>query len=196
MASWVQIIEEALVAYWSSPLSLMVLAVFATSMGTLLYVFVTNARNAKLRVTLLTGLYALSMFFWAFVAVSLMLCAVQARMVAYSRNGVPLAVFGAVVGSFAVTTAISMLVWRFGNAAVVRRFAPRRLPDEQAWIQQHVDRLAEFEGIPPVHVGLVESDEVIALAVGGKERCILLSRGLLALLDLEETDAVVAHELM
>ena len=196
MASWVQIIGEALVAYWSSPLSLMVLAVFATSMGTLLYVFVTNARNARLRVTLLTGLYALSMFFWAFVAVSLTLCAVQARMVAYSRNGVPLAVFGAVVGSFALTAVISMFVWRFGNSAVIRRFAPRELPDEPAWIQQHVDRLAEFEGIPPVRLGLVESDEVIALAVGGKERCILLSRGLLALLDHEETDAVVAHELM
>ena len=196
MASWVQLVGEALVAYWSSPLSLMVLAVFAASMGTLLYVFVTNARNAKLRVTLLTGLYALSMFFWAFVAVSLTLCAVQARMVAYSRNGVPLAVFGAVVGSFALTAAISVIVWRFGNAAVIRRFGPRILSDGEAWIQHHVDRLAAFEGIPRVRVALVDSDEVIALAVGGKERCILVSRGLLGLLDHGETDAVVAHELM
>ncbi len=58
MASLVETIGEALQHYWSSPLSLTVLAVCAASIGTLLYVFITNARNAKLRVSLLTGLYA------------------------------------------------------------------------------------------------------------------------------------------
>jgi len=91
MASFVQIIGEALQTYWLSPLSLTVLAVCGASMGTLLYVFFTNARNTKLRVSLLTGLYALSIFFWAFVAGSLVLCVSQARMVAYAKNGVPLA---------------------------------------------------------------------------------------------------------
>ncbi|MCI4371923.1 MAG: hypothetical protein L3J78_04665, partial [Thermoplasmata archaeon] len=103
MASFLEIVGEALVAYWSSPLVLTVIAVCGASMGTLLYVFITNARNAKLRVSLLTGLYALSIFFWAFVAVSITLCTAQARMVAYSRNGVPMAVLGAVAGAFGAT---------------------------------------------------------------------------------------------
>src|SRR5438309_11979128 len=125
MADLLHVIGEALSAYWLSPLPLTVLAVCIASIGTLLYVFVTNARNAKLRVSLLTGLYALSIFFWAFVAASLVLCVSQARMVAYARNGVPLAVFGAVVGGLAASSIISLLVWRYGNDAVIRRFSPR-----------------------------------------------------------------------
>jgi len=196
MASLVETIGEALQHYWSSPLSLTVLAVCAASIGTLLYVFITNARNAKLRVSLLTGLYALSIFFWAFIATSLVLCLSQARMVAYARNGVPVAVFGAVVGGLLASTVISFLVWRFGNAAVIRRFAPRDLRADEAWLQQHVTLLAEFEGVPRIRVRIVESDDAIAMAVGGKERNILVSSGLIALLERDEIETVVAHELM
>src|SRR5207245_6171722 len=107
MADLLQIISEALQTYWSSPLSLAVLAVCGASIGTLLYVFITNARNAKLRVSLLTGLYALSIFFWTFIAASVVLCVSQARMVAYARNGVPVAVFGAILGGLPVSTVVS-----------------------------------------------------------------------------------------
>src|SRR2546426_8989703 len=124
MASFVEIVGEALQAYWLSPLSLTVLAVCGACMGTLLYVFVTNARNAKLRVSLLTGLYALSIFFWVFIAGSLVLCVSQARMVAYAKNGVPLAVLGAVVGGLIASAVIFLLVWRYGDAAGVWEVAP------------------------------------------------------------------------
>src|SRR5436309_1529332 len=125
MADLLHVIGEALEAYWLSPLSLSVLAVCVASIGTLLYVFVTNAQNPKLRVSLLTGLYALSIFFWAFVAASFILCVSQARMVAYARNGVSVAVFGAVVGGLAASAIVSLAVWRYGNAAVMRKVAPR-----------------------------------------------------------------------
>src|SRR6266516_6583242 len=110
MPSLFEVIGEALQAYWFSPLSLSVLAVCGASFGTLLYVFLTNARNAKLRVSLLTGLYALSIFFWVFIAVSLVLCVSQARMVAYARNGVRLAVFGAVLGGLLASALTSVVV--------------------------------------------------------------------------------------
>src|SRR2546422_6555480 len=196
MASPIELVGEALQTYWFSPLSLTVLAVCGASFGTLLYVFITNARNAKLRVSLLTGLYALSIFFWAFVAASLVLCVSQARMVAYARNGVPVAVFGAVVGGLTASMVISLVVWRYGNAAVIRKFAPRNLNEGELWLQQYVDLLAEFERIPRVQVRIVESDDTLAMAVGGKNRNILLSSGLLKLLEKDEVDTVVAHELM
>ncbi|TLZ90622.1 MAG: hypothetical protein E6K01_02970 [Methanobacteriota archaeon] len=60
MASLAATIGEALEHYWLSPLALTVLAICGASIATLLYVFLTNARNTKLRVSLLTGLYALS----------------------------------------------------------------------------------------------------------------------------------------
>jgi len=117
-------------------------------------------------------------------------------MVAYARNGVPVAVFGAVVGGIVASAVISLLVWRYGNAAVVRKFAPRDLHEDEAWLQQHVDLLGEFEGVPRIRVRIVESDDPIAMAVGGKERTILISRGLTALLERDEIETVVAHELM
>ncbi len=196
MPSLLEIIGEALQHYWSSPISLTVLAVCGASIGTLLYVFITNARNAKLRVSLLTGLYVLSIFFWTFIAASVVLCVAQARMVAYARNGVPVAVFGAVIGGLTASAVVSLLVWRYGNAAVIRKFAPRDITEKETWVQQYVDLLGEFEGTPRVRVRIVESDEPLAMAVGGKDRNILLSRGLMMLLENDEVETVVAHEFM
>jgi len=196
MADFLHVIGEALEAYWLSPLSLSVLAVCVASIGTLLYVFVTNAQNPKLRVSLLTGLYALSIFFWAFVGASFVLCVSQARMVAYARNGVSFAVFGAVVGGLAASAIVSLLVWRYGNAAVIRKFAPRNPAPNEAWLQEYVDLLAKFERVPGVRVRIVESNDALAMAVGGADQTILVSSGLLALLEQDEIEPVVAHELM
>ncbi len=196
MASLLVLIGEALVAYWSSPLPLSVIAVCGASMGTLLYVFLTNARNTKLRVSLLTGLYALSIFFWAFLAASILLCVGQARMVAYAQNGVPLAVSGAVSGGLATSAIISLIVWRFGNSAVLRRFSPRDLREEELWLQKYVDLLGDFEQLSRVRVRIVETGQPLGMAVGGKERTLLLSSGLLAALERDEVETVVAHELM
>jgi heat shock protein HtpX len=196
MASFLETIGEALHAYWLSPLSLTVLAVCGASIGTLLYVFITNARNAKLRVSLLTGLYALSIFFWAFVATSFVLCVSQAQMVAYARDGVSFAVFGAIVGGLSISAVISLVVWRYGNAAVIRKFAPRDPEPKEAWLQEFVDLLGEFERVPRVRVQIADSDDALAMAVGGKDRTILVSRGLLGFLERDEVEPVVAHELM
>src|SRR3989454_11211104 len=196
MADLLQIISEALQTYWSSPLSLAVLAVCGASIGTLLYVFVTNARNAKLRVSLLTGLYALSIFFWAFIAASLVLCISQARMVAYARFGVPLAVFGAVCGGLATSTVISFLVWRYGNKAVLRKFSMRELRPSEAWVGEYVGLLARFEEVPGVRVRLVESDEALAMAIGGEETHVLILRGLMAPLYRGEIETGIAHQVM
>ncbi len=196
MPSLFEVIAEALQAYWFSPLSLSVLAVCGASIGTLLYVFVTNAQNAKLRVSLLTGLYALSIFFWGFIAASLVLCVSQARMIAYARFGVPVAVFGAVAGGLTASTLISFLVWHYGNKTVLRRFPLRGLRADEAWIGEYLSVLARFEGIRGVRLGIVESDEALAMAIGGKEPHILVSRGLMTFLDRDELETVVAHELM
>src|SRR5207244_7933854 len=196
MPSLFEVIGEALQAYWFSPLSLSVLAVCGASIGTLLYVFVTNAQNAKLRVSLLTGLYALSIFFWAFIAASLVLCVSQARMIAYARFGVPVAVLGAVMGGLSASALISFLVWRYGNKAVLRKFTLRELRPEEHWIGEYVSLLARFEGLRGVRLRIVESDEALAMAIGGKEPPTLVSRGLATFLDRDEPETVVAEQLM
>src|SRR2546422_7222898 len=159
MADLLHTISDARQTYWLSPLSLTVLAVCGASIGTLLYVFITNARNPKLRVSLLTGLYALSIFFWAFVAASFVLCVSQARMVAYARNGVSLAVFGAVVGGLTASSIISMIVWRYWDAAVLRKIAPPSLGANEMWLQEYGDLLGRFERAPGGRVRIVPADE-------------------------------------
>jgi len=117
-------------------------------------------------------------------------------MVAYARNGVSLAVFGAVVGGLAASAIISLLVWRYGNAAVIRKFGPRKPGANETWLQEYVDLLGKFERVPGVKVRIVESHEALAIAVGGRDQNILVSSGLLKLLDKDELEPVVAHELM
>src|SRR2546425_1967292 len=196
MPSLFEVIGEALQAYWFSPLSLIVLAVCGASIGTLLYVFATNAQNAKLRVSLLTGLYALSIFFWAFIAASLVLCVSQARMIAYARFGVPVAVFGAVAGGLTASTLISFLVWHYGNKAVLRRFPLRDLRAEEARIGEYLSLLARFEGLRGVRLRIVESDEALAMAIGGEEPHIFVLQGVMRVLYPDELENVVAHQVM
>jgi Zn-dependent protease with chaperone function len=56
--------------------------------------------------------------------------------------------------------------------------------------------LAKFERVSEVRVGMVDTPATLAMAVGGKHRTIVVSTGLLNLLERDETEAVVAHELM
>ncbi|HII40847.1 MAG TPA: M48 family metalloprotease [Thermoplasmata archaeon] len=196
MPSPLEPILEALVAYWTSPLTLSIVAVCATSMATLLYVFLTNARNAKLRVSLLTGFYVLTVFFWLFLATSLFFCIAQARMVAYQTAGIRTAAASAVLVALVSASVLSYLVWRFAAHRVLHRLTPRPLRQEELWLQDYVRLLAQFEGVHPVPVLVVERDEPLAMAVGGKRAAILISGGMLRLLDREETETTLAHELM
>ena len=196
MSDPLEVVLDALVAYWSSPVTLGIVAVAAASMATLLYVFLTNARNAKLRVSLLTGFYALTIFFWTFVAASLVLCVMKSTMVAYETAGVRTAAAGAVVLALAAASVTSYLVWRFAARRVLRRLAPRALRPDEAWMHDYVRLLADFEGVSAVPVQVIERDEPVAMAVGGRDARILVSRGLLALLDRDEVETTLAHELM
>jgi len=196
MASRLEVIVEALSAYWTSPIPLVIVALCAGSMATLLYVFLTNAQNSKLRVSILTGFYALTAFFWVFLAVSLLICVAQAGMVAYRRGGVQLAAGSALACALAISVLASWLVWRYGPRAVLKSLAPRPPHAEETWLQDFVTLVAEVEGLAPIHLAVADSQAPLALAVGGSEPQVIVSRGILTLLDREELESVVLHELM
>ncbi len=196
MSDLLEPILDALAAYWTSPLTLSIVAVCGASMATLLYVFVTNSRNAKLRVSLLTGFYLLTVFFWLYLATSLFFCITQANMVAYDTAGVRMAAAAAVIVALVSASVLSYLVWRFAARRVLSRLSPRALHPDETWLQDYVRLLAQFEGVRPVPVLIVDRDEPIAMAVGGQQASILVSRGMLHLLDREELETTLAHELM
>lgn len=196
MATGLELIKEALLTYWSSPLALAVLLTSGASMATLVYVFLTNGRNPRLRVSLLTGLYGLSIFFWLFVGMSLVLCVLQAGMVAYRTWGVQVAVAGAVLTALAASCLVSVVVWRRAAAQVIRRFRPHPLVGSERWAQDYVNLLADFESLRRPQVLLVDRDEPLAMAVASGSPAILVSRGLFRLLDRQELETTLGHELM
>lgn len=196
MTSPFEPILEALLTYWSSPVVLSIVAVCGASMATLLYVFLSNARNTKLRVSLLTGFYALTVFFWLFVGASLIFCAWRSDMVAYESAGVRMAAAAAVLVALAGASILSYVIWRVAAGRVLHRFAPREPRPDERWVGEYAALLGEFEGVRGARVAIVARDVPLAMTVGGRRPSILLSEGLISLLDREEIETTVAHELM
>src|SRR3989337_3626712 len=128
MAEVVEAIGHALEAYWASPVPLIVVFASLACIGTLVFVFLTTARNARLRLSLLTGLYSVSIFFWSFLATSLVLCLSLAPMVAYRSWGVPAAAGGAIFSSLGVIAAISLIAWSQSANPMLRRIPTHELP--------------------------------------------------------------------
>src|SRR2546427_1856432 len=190
-----EVIGEALERYWTNPLPLIVLFATLACIGTLMYVFLTNARNAKLRVSLLTGLFSLSIFFWLFVASSLVLCISLSGMVAY-RGLAPGAAGVAVLVSFGMSAVISVAVWRKGADRVLRRIPTRTPAAGEQWLTDYVSLVGRFESLPPVDLRIREDAKPIAMAVSGKRHLVIVSTGLLASLERDEVESVVTHELM
>ena len=196
MAEVIEAIGHALEAYWASPVPLIVVFASLACIGTLVYVFLTNARNARLRVSLLTGLYSVSIFFWSFLATSLVLCLSLAPMVAYRSWGVPAAAGGALFSSLGLSAAISLIAWSQSANRVLRRIPTHELRGDEQWITDFVNLIGRFERLAHVEVRVTEDVKPIAMAVSGPHHFIIVSTGLFAALEREEIETVLAHELM
>ena len=197
MSDLVEHITNALAKYWSSPIPLAILFGTLACIGTLVYVFLTNARNTKLRVSLLTGLYALSIFFWAFIATSLVFCLGMSSFVAYNRTwGVPVAAGGAVLASLALSTAVSVVVWRRGAEGFLRRIPTRAANAKEGWLVDYLTLMGQFESLPPLELRIMSDAKPLAMAVSGPRHVIVVSTGLFDSLERDEVEAVVTHELM
>jgi heat shock protein HtpX len=196
MSDLAEQITHALEQYWSSPIPLTIIVATLVCMGTLVYVFLTNARNAKLRVSLLTGLYSLSIFFWLFVASSLVFCLSFASIVAYREWGIRAAAGGAVLLSFALSAFVSIAVWRRGADRVLRKIPTRGPGPEEAWLTDYVALVGKFEDVASVELRVSENPKPVAMAVSGSRHIVIVSTGLLSSLDRDEVESVVTHELM
>ncbi len=194
--SLIESISGALQAYWTHPLPLVIFFGCLACIGTLVYVFLTNARNAKLRVSLLTGLYSLSIFFWAFVATSLVFCLSMADAVAYSEYGIPSAAGLAVLVSLLVSAGVSVAVWRTAADRVLRKVPTRAPTADERWIVDYARLIGRLEALPEHEIRITEDARPVAMTVSGPRHLVILSTGLLETLDRDETETVVAHELM
>ncbi|MCM8746660.1 zinc metalloprotease HtpX [Thermomicrobium sp. CFH 73360] len=70
-------------------------------------------------------------------------------------------------------------------------------PGEQPRLQEMVERVAALAGIPRIRVGIIETPMPNAFAIGKglRSSTVVVTRGLLDLLNDEELEAVIAHEI-
>jgi heat shock protein HtpX len=188
-------VEEAIVVYWTSPYPLAVLLVLGASLATLSFVYMGNARNARLRVSLLTGFYGLSTFFWLFVAGSLVLCVLEKDRITYETSGVQVAAAGAVAFGLVGSLAVAAYVWRRAPLRLLASLRTRRPGPKEGWVQEYIDLLAAYEGVPSPRLLVWTVDGPECMAIGGPGGdVVVVSEGLFRLLDRDEVRAAVAHE--
>ena len=118
--------DKVVSIYFTSPLVISVLAACIGSLATQAYFFRTNARDPSLRVSILTGSYSVSVFFWLFIGLSLIFCYivfVGSRTTAYTAWGVQLVFGTTVLGSATIVGLTTALVWKNGPDHVLKYLA-------------------------------------------------------------------------
>jgi heat shock protein HtpX len=191
----VSTVEEAIFIYWTSTLPLLVLTGIGASLATLFFVFLGNARNPRLRVSLLSGLYGLSTFFWIFVGSSLALCVLQKDMITYQTSGVQIAATAAVSLALVGSATVGVYVWYRAPQRLLDSMQTRPPGPEERWIQEYLDLLATYQGARSPQAAILITDEPQCMTVGSPFRDVLLvSEGMMDLLEGDELKSVLAHE--
>ena len=96
-----------------------------------------------------------------------------------------------------LTLAFGYLSYRYGTARLLAALDARRLPPERApALYDRLDELADSVGVEPPTVAVARMEMPNALAVGaGRAGVIVLDGRLFRLLDADELEGILAHEL-
>src|SRR3990170_4194803 len=164
-----------------------------------------NRRNSRLLVlafaaVLLPVAAYLTMYLMLWVAMVLGLIAVGFGLADAVSGDSGFIVFAAVDGAVSVLIllAVAYLQFRFASAIVLRLAGARpvtRAEEPELW--RTVENLCIGAGLPPPRLYVVESGAANAFATGlDPERAsLVVTRGLMGLLDRREIEGIVAHEL-
>jgi heat shock protein HtpX len=117
------------------------------------------------------------------------LVAVAAAMVLFGRGVLPIALLGSVV--------LVGIQYKVGKWAALRSVGAEDLPESQySGIHQFVERVSEEKGMPKPTLKIADMGVPNAFAVGRRGNgTVVISRELVQLLDRDELEGVIAHEL-
>lgn len=105
---------------------------------------------------------------------------------------------GGMVFAFVLAVAMNFGMYWFGDSIVLKQYNAEEISeDESPQLHRVVSRLAEKAGIPKPSIYLVPDDNPNAFATGRNPQnaSIGVTKGILSLLNEEELEAVLAHEL-
>lgn len=127
---------------------------------------------------------------------SLVICMLLSDELEYSTTGVKLTFTGSVIIGILMSFAISVLVWKFASGRIIKKMDLRDLNSRETYIKADVTRISENVEIEIPMILILRSKEPVSMVIGGKSYHIILSEGLIEILEKKELETVIAHELM
>ena len=105
---------------------------------------------------------------------------------------------GGMVFAFFMALVMNMGAYWFSGDIALRMAGAREIgPEEAPWLHQMVERLARQAGLPKPKVGIIETDAANAFATGRdpQHAVVAVTTGIVNILDRDELEGVLAHEL-
>lgn len=159
-----------------------------------LYGIFISTTNGRVRSWSLGLMFLSSIFLWLFVAASLVLCYAFAEAYEYELEAVISAVFGrAVLISIASGLPLSLLLRYFSPRVLLRKAKGLSVPGAE--VSTSFGRLVQKMNLTSAELKLSKIDVPISFAVETKVPIVVMSESLLSLLNKDEAEAVMAHEL-
>lgn len=182
-----------LFSYFASGTTWSVIGVLSASIAFLYLLYRREQTRPKTRVRMASGILALNLIAWIFLASSMVLCFAFQETYAYNMLSGIRTVLG-----WALTTSLAAIPVVFG---LVRRFTPRVILKKVGDLEGPDERTASIFEEVSNRVGMMQSTVLvaathvpIAFSVPG-ENTVVVSRGLLNVLGADELETVIAHEL-
>lgn len=181
--------------YFSSGPTAATVLVLLVSLAVFFALFRLEARRPMLRLKLLSVSFAVEVLAWTFVGSSLVFCGAFLGLYASEGDVAVRLVFGlSVLVSVVVAVPLAAFVTLRVPGEIARRLV-NDLPQAHDHVAETAERMARDLGVDGVRV-LESPDQVpFAYSVGGARSVMVVSEGLLARLDYDEVETVVAHEL-
>ena len=187
--------DDLLFTYFTNALTVKVLLVLLLA-GTSLLVGLRLAKeNPGRRSHFLVGIFALLIFSWSFIPSSILLCGAFFNLYqAIGDLAVPRVLGLALLTSVVVALPISLLVARRAPKVILARLE-RELSEPDTQVRAILELLSLRLGVKGVKLREVSSPSPLACTFGGRRGTIVISDALGRLLEGDEMEAVMAHEL-
>jgi Zn-dependent protease with chaperone function len=160
----------------------------------LLYAFFRRTRSPRARSWTLGLMMVASVFFWLFLAVSLLLCYSLAKTYELQYENAITTVFGSAL-LIAIAGGLPLALFlRYISPKIVLAKAPD-LAIANGDLAASFETLREAMGVPVAKLRLSSAKAPISFAIDADEPMIVISKHLLELLKRDELEAVMSHEL-
>jgi Zn-dependent protease with chaperone function len=160
----------------------------------LLYLCFRRSSSPKARSWNLGLMLLSSIFLWLFIAVSLVLCYAFTEIYEYQLELGVRAVFGrAILVSMVGGIPFSLLLRQFSPKIILTKVRRRHRPSKE--VATEFKSIAQRIGVPSAELWLSKGAIPISFALHTDKPIVVMSEKLLSLLEKDELEAVMAHEL-